>query len=150
MRSGFSFLCLVLFLAPLTGSLGNEVEENSEWSSAIPEMTPIVYEEIDWWERTTMDSNRNGIFDSLETLNETVGIGLSYGREVTDSDVDLLESMGYDITDVIESVDAVLLGFIDSSDVWELSQIEGVVMVERYGQVILWGDIQTPNIKAEP
>ena len=23
-------------------------------------------------------------------------------------------------------------------------------MVERYGQVILWGDVQTPNIKAEP
>jgi len=134
----------------LTGSLGNDVDSNSEWSSEIPEMTPIVYEEVNWWERTTMDSNRNGIFDSLETLNEPVGIGLSYGRDVTDSDVELLESMGYEITDVIEAVDAVLLGVINSEDIWELSQIDGVVMVERYGQVILWGDVQTPNIKAEP
>ena len=150
MRRGFTILCLVLFLAPLTGSLGNDVDSNSEWSSEIPEMTPIVYEEVNWWERTTMDSNRNGIFDSLESLNEPVGIGLSYGRDVTDSDVELLESMGYEITDVIEAVDAVLLGVINSEDIWELSQIDGVVMVERYGQVILWGDVQTPNIKAEP
>ena len=32
---------------------------------------------------------------------------------------------------------------------WDLAQIDGVVMVERYGQVILWGDVQTPNILAE-
>ena len=150
MRHGFTFVCLVLFMAPLTGSLGNHNQSNSQWSSTIPEMTPVIQQDIDWWLRTTMDSNRNGIFDSLETLDEPVGIGLSYGRDVTDSDVALLESMGYEITDVIESVDAVLLGVINSSDIWALSELDGVVMVERYGQVILWGDIQTPNIKSEP
>ncbi|MBT4066172.1 MAG: S8 family serine peptidase [Euryarchaeota archaeon] len=150
MRRGFTLLCLVLFMAPLTGSLGNPVHTDSQWSSVIPEMTPVIHEDIDWWERTTMDSNRNGIFDSLETLEGPVGVGLSYGRDVTDSDVALLESMGYEITDVIESVDAILLGVIDSSDVWTLSELDGVVMVERYGKVVFWGDIQTPNIKSEP
>ena len=150
MRRGFTFLCLVLFMAPLTGSIGNEINTDDKWTNVIPEMTPVIHQEVEWWERTTMDSNRNGIFDSLETLDEPVGIGLSYGREVTDSDVTLLESMGYEVSDVIESVDSVLLGIIDSSDIWELSQIDGVVMVERYGQVVLWGDVQTPNIKAEP
>ena len=149
MRRGFTLLCLTLFLAPLTGSIGHDSGFDSQWSTSIPDMTPVIQEEIDWWERTTMDSNRNGIHDSLETLEQPVGIGLSYSRDVTDSDVELLESMGYDITDVIEAVDAVLLGVINSSDIWELSQIDGVVMVERYGQVILWGDIQTPNILAE-
>tara|TARA_B100001113_G_scaffold59790_1_gene45256 strand:- start:2283 stop:4376 length:2094 start_codon:yes stop_codon:yes gene_type:complete len=136
-------------MAPLTGSLGNEVNHDEGWTDSIPEMTPVIHEELDWWERTTLDSNRNGIHDSLETLDGPVGIGLSYGREVTDSDVAYLESLGYQITDVIEAVDAVLLGVINSTDVWDLSQIEGVVMVERYGQVILWGDVQTPNILAE-
>ena len=60
-----------------------------------------------------------------------------------------LRILGYQITDVIEAVDAVLLGVINSTDSWDLSQIDGVVMVERYGQVILWGDVQTPNILAE-
>ena len=150
MRRGFTLLCLVLFMAPLTGSLGNNNQSDSQWSTAIPEMTPIIHQEVDWWLRTTMDSNRNGIFDSLESMEGPVGIGLSYDREVTDSDVALLESMGYEITDVIESVDAILLGVIDSSDVWALSQLDGVVMVERYGEVVFWGDIQTPNIKSEP
>ena len=150
MRRGFTLICLVLFLAPLTGSIGNDEPVNNNWVDTIPKMTPVIHEEIDWWERTTMDSNRNGIFDSLETLDQPVGIGLSYGRDVTENDVLFLESMGYQITDVIEAVDAVLLGIIDSNDVWNLSQIDGVVMVERYGQVVFWGDVQTPNIKAEP
>lgn len=149
MQRGFTIICLALFFAPLTGSIGYTENTESEWSNDIPEMTPVIHEEIDWWDRTTMDSNRNGIFDSLETLDGPVGIGLSYGRDVTDSDVEYLESLGYEITDVIEAVDAVLLGVIDSNDIWNLSQIDGVVMVERYGQIILWGDVQTPNILAE-
>ena len=149
MQRGFTIICLALFFAPLTGSIGYTENTESEWSNDIPEMTPVIHEEIDWWDRTTMDSNRNGIFDSLETLDGPVGIGLSYGRDVTDSDVEYLESLGYEITDVIEAVDAVLLGVIDSNDIWNLSQIDGGVMVERYGQIILWGDVQTPNILAE-
>ena len=149
MRQGFTFICLLLFMAPLTGSLGNEVNHEEGWTTVIPQMTPVIQEEMDWWDRTTLDSNRNGIHDSLETLDQPVGIGLSYGRDVTDSDVAHLESLGYQITDVIEAVDAVLLGVINSTDSWDLTQIDGVVMVERYGQVILWGDVQTPNILAE-
>ena len=150
MRCGFTVLCLVLFLAPLTGSLSTVEPTESKWSTTIPEMTPVIYVEADWWDYTTLDSNRNGIHDSLESLIGPVGIGLSYGREVTESDTNLLENMGYEIRDVIESVDAVLLGVIDSSDVWELAEIDDVVMVERYGQVILFGDVQTPNILSEP
>ena len=149
MRQVFTFICLILFLAPLTGSIGYEVNSSNEWSDSIPKMDNEILEEVNWWERTTLDSNRNAIHDSLESLNQTTGIGLSYGRDVTESDTAHLESLGYQISDVIESVDAVLLGVINSSDVWELSQINGVVMVERYGQVILWGDVQTPNILAE-
>ena len=149
MRAHFALICLVLFFAPLTGSLSQPEQSESQWSSVIPTMTPVVHQEVDWWDYTTMDSNRNAIHDSLETLQGPVGIGLSYGRDVTDLDTQLLESLGYEIRDVIEAVDAVLLGIIDSSNVWNLSQLDGVVMVERYGQIILYGDIQTPNILAE-
>ena len=72
MRRGFTLICLVLFLAPLTGSIGNDEPVNNNWVDTIPNMTPVIHEEIDWWERTTMDSNRNGIFDSLETLDQPV------------------------------------------------------------------------------
>ena len=65
MRQGFTFICLLLFMAPLTGSLGNEVDHEEGWTTVIPQMTPVIHEELDWWERTTLDSNRNGIHDSL-------------------------------------------------------------------------------------
>ena len=94
MRQGFTFLCLVLFMAPLTGSIGNDVDNEEGWTTVIPEMTPVVYEEVDWWDRTTLDSNRNGIHDSLETIDQPVGVGLSYSRDVTDFDVAYLESLG--------------------------------------------------------
>ncbi|MGY8755188.1 MAG: S8 family serine peptidase [Candidatus Poseidoniales archaeon] len=149
MRHRFVLLCLALLVLPLTGSLSNNTQ-NDGWSNTIPTMTPIVHQEVDWWNYTTTDSNRNGIFDSLETHTGLVGVGLSYGREITDSDVQLLNEMGYSIIDVIESVDALLLGVIDAGDIWVLAQLDGVVMVERYGQVVFYGDIQTPNIKSEP
>ena len=56
--------------------------------------------------------------------------------------------MGLEVVDVIESVDAVLLGLINTSMVESLAQLDDVVMVERYGEIHLYGDIQTPAVKA--
>ena len=78
-----------------------------------------------------MDSDRNGIHDSIQSVPGTVNVGLSYGRTVTDSDRDNLEMMGYSITVELPAIDALLIGPVDSSEVEELSKIDGVVMVER-------------------
>jgi subtilisin family serine protease len=40
------------------------------------------------------------------------------------------------------------LGQVDASLVAELAALDDVVMVERYGQIHLYGDIQTPAVKA--
>ena len=78
LRRGFTVLCLVLFLAPLTGSISNVEPTESKWSTSIPEMTPVIYVEVDWWDHTTLDTNRNGIHDSLESLEGPVGIGFFF------------------------------------------------------------------------
>jgi serine protease AprX len=77
-----------------------------------------------------------------------VWVGLSYSRDVTLSDHEMLKSMGFEIKMEAHSVDAVLLGQVKSSDLTILSQVEGVVMVEGYGTIELFGDIQTPAVKA--
>ena len=56
--------------------------------------------------------------------------------------------MNLSVVDVIESVNAVLLGQVNASLVFELAALEDVVMVERYGSVVFYGDIQTPAVKA--
>ncbi|MGB0814894.1 MAG: S8 family serine peptidase, partial [Poseidonia sp.] len=45
-------------------------------------------------------------------------------------------------------VDAVLLGQVDASLAFQLAALDDVVMVERYGNIVLYGDIQTPAVKA--
>ncbi|MED5567427.1 MAG: S8 family serine peptidase, partial [Candidatus Thermoplasmatota archaeon] len=101
-----------------------------------------------WWERTALDQNRNAIHDSLETHVGSTGIGLSYGVAVDEAHLAELEAMNLSVVDVIESVDAVLLGQVDASLVFQLAALEDVVMVERYGNIVLYGDIQTPAVKA--
>ncbi|MDP6563083.1 MAG: S8 family serine peptidase, partial [Candidatus Thalassarchaeum sp.] len=101
-----------------------------------------------WWTWTYLDSDSNGIHDSLKTASGPVNVGLSYDGKVTESNRLDLARMGHDIHLELLSVDAVLIGDVDASDVHALSQLEGVVMVERYGSLVFFGDIQTPAVKA--
>jgi subtilisin family serine protease len=52
------------------------------------------------------------------------------------------------VVDVIESVNGVLLGQINASLAGVLADLDDVVMVERYGNIVFYGDIQTPAVKA--
>ena len=101
-----------------------------------------------WWTWTSLDSDRNGIHDSLQTTSGPVNVGLSYAGKITDSNRFDLALAGHDIHLEILSVDALLIGDVDASEVYALSHLEGVVMVERYGSLVFYGDVQTPAVKA--
>jgi subtilisin family serine protease len=101
-----------------------------------------------WWTYSSLDLNDDGIHDSLLSVTGTTGIGLSYDHTPNDADIAALNALGLIPRDIIESVDAVLLGQIDASLATTLSQLGGVVMVERYGQVVFYGEIQTMAVKA--
>ena len=101
-----------------------------------------------WWTWTSLDSDRNSIHDSLQTASGPVNVGLSYDGRITDSNRFDLALAGHDIRLELLSVDALLIGDVDASEVYALSQLEGVVMVERYGSLVFYGDVQTPAVKA--
>ncbi len=101
-----------------------------------------------WWTWTSLDSDRNSIHDSLQTASGSVNVGLSYDGRITDSNRFDLALAGHDIHLELLSVDALLIGDVDASEVYALSQLEGVVMVERYGSLVFYGDVQTPAVKA--
>ncbi|MEC9173699.1 MAG: S8 family serine peptidase, partial [Candidatus Thermoplasmatota archaeon] len=159
-RSFYPALCMVvLLLFPMVGSLscppkylsvdGSYVQfTKSEWTSEIPIQMEPDWVELPWWERTSLDSNRNSIHDSLESKTGVVWVGLSYSRAVTSEDISSIISMGIEPKIQIPAVDAVLLGAIDSSNLLELSNLDGVVMIEEYGTLRFYGDIQTPAVKA--
>ena len=151
---------LVLTLAlPLSGSLladgGSMVEDNSpqvllDQNDFTPVRTPIVNSDNQWWERTSLDANRNGIHDSLESDNPLQWVGLSYSRDIESSDLLSLMSLGLVPRVHVPAVNAVLLGQVETDLLHQLSGLEGVVMVEEYGRLQFFGDIQTPATKASP
>ena len=164
MQRILAFTVLALMMAPVTGSLVASSEpiewvavdeQGFQWmpsgyTTEVPfqAMPTWVNDDTPWWLRTALDQNRNKIHDSLETLQGSTGIGLSYGVDVSQHHLDQLAATNLTVIDVIESFDAVLLGQVDASLVFELAALDDVVMVERYGQIHLYGDIQTPAVKA--
>ena len=109
----------------------------SEWSN-----------DDSWWTWTSLDLDRNNIHDSIQQERGNVWIGLSYSEEITKKNKDDVKSLGFPIRLELPSINALLLGEANPSDALNLSKLEGVVMVERYGVVEFYGDIQTPAVKA--
>ena len=118
-------------------------------TTEIPIQEPIWWNSnLNWWEHTSLDLDRNGIHDSLQLAIGPVNVGISYSREVTNVDKEKLENLGFDVHIELPIVDALLLGDVDASQVWLLAELDGVVMVERYGSLVFYGDVQTPAVKA--
>ncbi len=144
-------LLVTILVLPLVGSLDPpaEPEGNAGFSSSVPEQSPVTWANPGpWWSWTSLDSDRNGIHDSIQSATGPVNVGISFSRPVTDADRSTLEIMGHTITVELPSVSAVLIGSVDVSEVGALSELDGVVMIERYGSVVFHGDIQTPAVKA--
>ena len=116
----------------------------------LPNMAPgpLVEEVIPWWERTTLDLDKNGVHDALDGALGPVWVGLSYGTNVGERHVSAVEQLGLAVELMVPAVDAILLGQIDASLIPTLRGLDDVVMVEAYGDLVFWGDVQTPAVKA--
>ena len=158
-RRLWAVICLTVLMGPLVGSLtvppSDYIRLNDDVQIVphgqtldIPEQEGWgwVVDERPWWERSALDQDRNKVHDSLQESHFTAGIGLSYGVDVSDAHIAALNELGLEVVDIIESVDAVLLGLVNTSMVEILAQLDDVVMVERYGEIHLYGDIQTPAV----
>ena len=154
-----ALLCVIM-LVSCTGSLvlpnyhslhqdGVQLIEEGQ-TETVPIQSPVTWlEQPPWWETTSLDADRNGIHDSLQFAEGPVNVVISYSRVVTNEDRSRLALAGYDIHVELPIVDAVLIGAIDASEVFGIAQIDGVVMVERYGSLVFYGDVQTPAVKAK-
>ena len=160
-RRLWAVICLAVLMGPLIGSLtvppSDYVRLDNQFQ-ILPEGQTLdvpdqdgwgwIVDERPWWERSALDQDRNNIHDSLQDSHFVTGVGVSYSTDVTETHISQLEEIGLNVVDVIESVDAVLVGLINTSIVHTLAQLDDVVMVERYGEIHLYGDIQTPAVKA--
>ena len=137
---------LVFSILPASGS---NLEPGSEvYLSEIPKVKTNEWRESSWWETTVRDLNRNGIVDWIEPLEDEYQVGVSFVSEPTDEDLQALVDLGLEVRYHLTSVNALLLGFVEPDLYPPISQLSGVVMVEPYGSVVFYGDVQTPAVKA--
>jgi subtilisin family serine protease len=159
-RGVVAILLVLLLVTPLTGSIaeGHSHDDNSNDFQIInsgetteaPLQKSIPWgDSIPWWETTMLDTDRDGVHDSLADETGIVNLGISYSRDVRESDIDSLSLMGINVNLELPSVDSLLIGGIHVDKIEEISNLDGVVMIERYGSVIFYGDIQTPSVKAK-
>ena len=159
-RGVVAILLVLLLMAPLTGSIaeGDNYDYdsndfiliNSGETTDIPHQKSIPWDiSIPWWETTMLDSNRDGVHDSLADETGMVNLGISYSRDVKESDIESLSLMGINVNLELPSVDALLIGGVHVEKIEQLSSLDGVIMIERYGSVVFYGDIQTPSVKAK-
>ena len=159
-RGAVAILLVLLLMAPLTGSIaeGDSYDYdsndfiliNSGETTDIPHQKSIPWDvSIPWWETTMLDSNRDGVHDSLADETGIVNLGISYSRDVKESDIESLSLMGINVNLELPSVDALLIGGVHVEKIEQLSSLDGVIMIERYGSVVFYGDIQTPSVKAK-
>ncbi|MAW93194.1 MAG: hypothetical protein CMA32_01730 [Euryarchaeota archaeon] len=137
---------LVFSTIPMSG-IGS-VKDPNIYLSEIPEVKIYHWEESNWWQTTDRDLNRNGVVDWLETIEDQYPISISYVSEPTEKDIEALINLGLEIRYSINSVNAFLLGYVNSSLYLQLGSLPNVTMVEPYGRVVFYGDVQTPAIKA--
>ena len=162
-RHSIAVFLVIILMVPLAGSIAAPGMDEGIVTSRLndfqkieaghvdsaPHQAPVWWDvDVDWWSHTALDRDRNGIHDSLQSEEDRVNIGLSYSRSILQSDIDHLSSLGYTVNVELPIVNALLLGDVNASQIWDLIEIEGVIMVERYGTLEFYGDIQTPSVKA--
>ena len=145
-RLNVTMIVAFLVFSTLPAS-GSNLEPGSEvYLSEIPKVKTNEWRESSWWETTVRDLNRNGIVDWLESLEDEYQVGVSFVSEPTDEDLQTLVDLGLEVRYHLTSVNALLLGFVEPDLYPQISQLPDVVMVEPYGSVVFYGDVQTPAV----
>ena len=138
----------ILLFSSLPVSGPNSPDSELTELSIIPEVKENYWEEQPWWETTSRDLNRNNIVDWLEQIEDEYKIGVMYDHQPTDEDIFLLSEIGVSVKYHVSLVNGLLLGSVSAELFEVISEYPGVLMIEPYGNVILYGDVQTPAIKA--
>ncbi len=107
-----------------------------------------------WWESTTLDLDRNGVFDSLDCKIEKneekkVDVYLDYEFLPSSEDIEILREMNLEITCILQIAKAVGLKDVPLRMIRSLADLEGVVMVESKGIIKFYSDVATPAVKAK-
>jgi subtilisin family serine protease len=74
---------------------------------------------------------------------------LVYEHQLKDSDIETIEELGIEVKAIYPELWALGLEDVETTDLHELAELEGVVMVEPRMEAVPFSDVATPNVKAK-
>jgi serine protease AprX len=110
-------------------------------SSASPQAVPAG-----WYSHWFRDTNADHVDDLLSDGSTTSDIFVDYSRPVTDKDLTALDGYGQR-TWVDPYIDVVLLSGVSKKDLVRISELPGVVMVEKQLPLHSMLNVSVPNIR---
>lgn len=162
MKTSIIILTAVLLFTSVAGAMDLSAEtEKPQKRSKMNHWSPLgnnegPISELPWWERTSLDKNRNGISDVIDRYAELspedqilLDITVSFSDDISDKTITEFGSRGYVVSAVIDLIDAVVLSSVPSHRLYEIGQMDGVVFIEPLGAPILFSDIATPTVRAK-
>ena len=148
----FTFALVILLTSLPTAGLFQERAgsgfDYENFTTEIPEQIVSRKVSLPWWETTSRDINRNGVVDWLESFNAIYPVGVSYNRPLVKDDFAALRNIGVEIRVNLPAINSVLVGYATPEQYSQIATLPDVVMVEPYGRLQFYGDVQTPSIKA--
>jgi subtilisin family serine protease len=151
---------LVIFIIGLfltmPAVIAADVSERADRAPSSPPQAPYPKEDtIPWWERSSLDADRNGIADALDPFplgpdahSMVKDVILSFSRDVESSDLIWLEQRMLRPHAVIGAIDAVTVFDVPCDRMYELFNLPGVVFIEPMGDPVLFSDVAVPAVLA--
>lgn len=118
-------------------------------------VAPLELDQRPWYETTSMDADRDGMFDMLDALvdsgsREPVDVLVDLDRTPTEDDgtnlADLVEAPGWAL---FPSLKVVGLRDVPPAMLERLLEAPGVLMLEPRVDAVPWQDVATPALKAQ-
>jgi len=115
---------------------------------------PIERDVLPWYLSTSMDMNRDRVFDTFEddlaTYDASLDLSffIDFSSGPTDDDLQALQALGIAPGAVLDSIHTV--GVRTSvSKIQQILALPGVVMIEPQGDIIWYSDVATPAVKVK-
>jgi subtilisin family serine protease len=148
-----TILITITFVDPVNSDTTMHPKPDLSSFPSVSSYNPLA-EEKPWWETTSLDYDRNHIFDNLDNKILTNGdaevdIFLDYDHPTSLEDAAILEDMGLDVVYLLPDAQAIALRNVPISLLDTLTEIEGVVMVEPQIEAEYFSHIATPSVKAK-
>jgi subtilisin family serine protease len=107
----------------------------------------------EWWKNYIKDKNKNGIDDILDneislSSRNKFDIIVNYNHHPNQADIQKIKDLNLEMEYITKYIDSIFINDCSISDINKISQLNGVIMVEKEDEYEISSDVSVRAIKA--